>query len=357
VGAIVKVAAMTNPSAEVVTSRRWMRLAAALIAAILACPIPAANARDPQFVSPDSAFAQGLGAYKGGYYEIAVPALEHAIAEADQMSRFYASYYLGRIYADNTGTRTDHPKAYILFQRLADDNMHIEPDDKQRAPYVADAFKQVASYFLTGLPEMGLKPDIEQAIDHLKYAATFFNDKDAQVELAKIYLRGEAPYANVKNGLHLLGSLAQARHPKAQALLAELHAQGKFVPLDQQRALALITDAVTNAPPAERIWIEDLYQTIFCGTSPSVRSQANGLVAFWERMLSARPPRPQARETGKMALGGDPLATVERRCANGEIIDLKSLRDAAAAPARQPLAGPQPGLRDITDTSTATPSR
>jgi uncharacterized protein len=329
-------------------------LRGAIVAAALAVATPAI-AREPQFVSPEAAFAHGLGAYKGGYYELAVPALLHAIAEADAMSKFYASYYLARIFNDNAGTQTDHPRAYILLQRLADDNMHIEPDDKQRAPYVADAFKLVASYYRTGIPEMGLKPDLDQAIDHLKYAATFFNDKDAQVELAKIYLRGDPPHQNVKTGLHLLGLLSQARHPSAQALLAELHFRGKFVPLDPQRALALITDAAANAPLSERIWIEDLYQTIYCGASPSVRSQASGLVAFWERMLTPRARDP--RETGKMALGGEHV-TAERRCGNGEVIDLNALRDKSATPPKPPVtAAPVPGaLRDIS-TDPAAPGR
>ena len=61
---------------------------------------------------------------------------------------------------------------------------------------------------------------------------------------------------------------------------------------DERRALALITMAVENAPPHERIWIEDIYQNIFCGTSQGTRKQADGIVASGARC--SRDPRSRA---------------------------------------------------------------
>ena len=60
--------------------------------------------------------ADDLSAYNGGDYEIAIPALEFAAAQDE----FMAEYYLARIYADNSSSHTDHAKAYMLFQRIAD---------------------------------------------------------------------------------------------------------------------------------------------------------------------------------------------------------------------------------------------
>ena len=52
--------------------------------------------------------------------------------------------------------------------------------------------------------------------------------------------------------------------------------------------------AVENAPEHERIWIEDIYQNIFCGTSQGTRKQADGIVAVWRKMF-ARPAAPADR--------------------------------------------------------------
>ena len=90
--------------------------------------------------SPQDALDQGIGAFNGGYYEIAIPALEYA-AEA---KLFLAPYYLARIYSDNNGSHTDHAKAYELYMKIAEEHTDVDPDDDQRAPYVAKAMTQIA---------------------------------------------------------------------------------------------------------------------------------------------------------------------------------------------------------------------
>ena len=63
-----------------------------------------AAAAAAKYRSAQDALDQGIGAFNGGYYEIAIPALEYA-ADAHL---FFAPYYLARIYSDNNGSRTDH---------------------------------------------------------------------------------------------------------------------------------------------------------------------------------------------------------------------------------------------------------
>ena len=218
-----------------------------------------------KYTSPQAAFEQGLGAYKSGYYEIAIPALEEAAAKGPELNRFFAEFYLARIYSDNAGALTDHAKAYLLFQKLADENADVDPDDGQRAPFVAKALSALAGYLRGGVRAIGVKPDPERAVDYLHHAATFFGDKDAQFELAKIYLAGTTG-ADVRRGMHFLSVLTEEGYPAAQALLADLLWRGRYIKKDEKRALALITMAVENAPAHERIWIEDIYQNVFCGT-------------------------------------------------------------------------------------------
>ena len=63
------------------------------------------------FKSADDAMRQGIAAFNGGYYEIAVPALE-AVAETNPA---VGRFYLARIYADNEGSYTDHAKAFTIL--------------------------------------------------------------------------------------------------------------------------------------------------------------------------------------------------------------------------------------------------
>jgi TPR repeat protein len=297
-----------------------MRIFKAVVAALAIAAAGAAWAGDGvKYASPQAAFEQGLGAYKSGYYEIAIPALEEAAKSGPELNRFFAEFYLARIYSDNAGVLTDHAKAYLLFQKLANANADVDPDDGQRAPFVAKALTALAGYLRSGVKAIGVAPDSERAVDYLHHAATFFGDKDAQFELAKIYLSGGSE--DVKRGMHYLSVLTKEGHPSAQAFLADLLWRGRYVKKDEQRALALITVAVENAPEHERIWIEDIYQNIFCGTSQGTRKQADGIVATWKKIF-ARPSAPSDR----MGLGLEP----QRKCGTGEVIDIR--RDGAQPP-------------------------
>ena len=59
--------------------------------------IASADARDVSFANPRVAFDQGLGAYRNGYYEIAIPAFEFVVARNDPNLRMFAEFYLARL--------------------------------------------------------------------------------------------------------------------------------------------------------------------------------------------------------------------------------------------------------------------
>lgn len=265
------------------------------------------------FKSPRAALQQGISAYKGGYPEIAIPALEHAAAN----NLFLGSFFLAQLYADANTPHTDHGKAYILYRRIANEHADVDPDHDARAPYVASALVALSKYVKTGLPEFGLQPDPREAAEYLHHAAVFFNDEDAQFELSKMQLNGDGVPMDVARGRHWLAVLAQKGHAGAQAFLADLYWRGKFMRRDPVRALTLISVAVKNARPGDRIWIEDIYQSIFCGASEGVRKQATGLVADWDNRYGRRPALP-----GRSMLGGDIGGDVVRTCADGKPLPL-----------------------------------
>lgn len=310
-------------------------------------PLAAAAQSVTTFSSPREALRQGVSAYQGGYYELAMPALQYA-AGADE---FMASYYLAKIYQDSTGPYTDHAKAYALFEKIADEHLDADPDDP-RALYVGKALTALAGYVLRGLPEIGLAADPERAVFYLKNASTTFNDEDAQFELAKLQLKGEGVETNVPLGRHWLSVLSQNGHAGAQAFFADLLWRGKHVEPDPARALALIAVAVDNAPPQDAMWIEDIYQNIFCGAGEGTRKQATGIVAQWGNRYGRKPVETIDRSgLGKLAAG--PVRT----CKNGELVNRIPTRIETPTAARLPAARPafnygtalsaQPTLRDV----------
>jgi len=263
-----------------------------------------------------------MSAFSGGYYEIAIPALEFAAAK----DLFLAQFYLARLYADNSSAQTDHAKAYMLYQRIANDYADVDPDDDKRAPFVAKSLTALAAYVREGIREIGLKPDQPRAVEYLHHAATFFNDEDAQFELAKLYLKGDGVPEDVARAKHWLSVLTQKGHAGAQAFLADIYWRGKYLPKDENKALALITVAVENAPASERIWIEDIYQNIFCGSSVGIRKQAEGVVAVWRKQYGR-----MSESHDRSGLGGL-VPKAERSCSNGEqVAPLRRSEEAMAS--------------------------
>jgi uncharacterized protein len=302
------------------TAMRISRLALGVSAALFVSS--AAIAGDVVFRSPDDALKQGISAFNGGYYELALPAFEALEAAKPQIARFYEA----RIYADNEGAYTDHPKAFRLYKELADELQDIDPDDDELAPIAAKSLTALSMYLRNGVPDKSVAIDVEAANRDLQRAAFTFNDEDAQFELAKVYLRGEGPdlsvgrnsddvSSKIATGRHWLSRLSQAGHPGAQAVLADLLWRGKFVEMNQPAALNLIDVAVTNAPPAERVWIEDIYQNIFCNAGEGVRQQATGRVAEWHSRYGRQPDLREDKD-GLDNLAVEPVRT----CKNGELV-------------------------------------
>jgi TPR repeat protein len=218
-------------------------------------------------------------------------------------------------------------------------------------------------YLREGIAESGLKPDASAADRALQRAALFFNNEDAQFELAKVLLRGEGPDINlgdtgeeskIENGRHWLSRLSKRGHAGAQAFLADLLWRGKFVPKDQASALNLIDVAVANAPPNERVWIDDIYQNIYCNAGEGVRRQATGRVAEWRDRYGRKQER-LADKNGLDQLAADPLRT----CANGEpvqpigaVTDTSAEHTEALPDTEREIQLPRPSARDLKDIGT-----
>ncbi|MGE0765946.1 MAG: tetratricopeptide repeat protein [Hyphomicrobiaceae bacterium] len=303
--------------------------------------LPAAARDALKFVSPGAAVEQGISAYRSGMYTLA----EQALSYGADRGAMLGQYFLARLYADPASPFTNHPKAYKLYNGIVLQYAAvIDVDDDPRASYVGKSLTAVAQYTLRGLPEIALKPNAERAASLFQEAATFFRDQDAQFELAKLYLTGEGVEINHRQATSRLSTLAQIGHASAQAFLADLYWRAKGgLPHDEGRALALITLAVENAPAHERIWIEDIYQSIFCGMSAGVRRQSEALVASFRHRYSPRPGA-EPQDTIGLAPGavrtcsdGTPLPVPRRDLGAGG--DVPVARKSFATPRPEVLQG------------------
>jgi hypothetical protein len=309
-----------------------MRTSSWVIAAALLALAGAADAQQPAGLAPtpyasaQAALERGLDAFQAGRHEAALSALSAAAAMDDPSARFFAEFYLARIYSETAGPATNHTKAFVLFRKLADDNLDADPSTSSRAPFVAKALIALAHYVRSGLKEIDLKPNPRLATDYLHHAAVFFGDKDAQFELAKIYLAGDARSDDVRRGLHHLSVLTEEGYAPAQAVLADLFWRGRHVKKDERRALALISLAVENAPTDERLWIEESYAGIFCAATPAVRADADDLLGKFRKVFA----QPAAGPGSALAAGSLEFLP-ERQCATGEKVAL-------GAPTRPSLA-------------------
>jgi uncharacterized protein len=298
---------------------RTLIVAGALVASV---PFGSADAAGAKYKSPTAALQLGLELYKRGDYAAAVKPLEFAAAD----NQFMAQYTLAQLYSDNNSAETDHAKAYVLYQTIADEHSDADPDDDKHGPYVAKSLIALAGYLKVGLPEIGLKPDLERAADYLHHAALYFGDEDAQFEYVKLKLNGDGIPADIVSAKHWLAVLTQRGHAGAQAFLADLYWRGKFMEQDKIRAFALITVAVEHAPLRERIWIEDVYQNIFCGAGEGIRTQATGMVAEWRSRYGRKPGVSELAALDPLY----PLAT--RTCQNGDKVTPLELQADAARP-------------------------
>ncbi|MBX9587997.1 MAG: hypothetical protein K2X43_01750 [Hyphomonadaceae bacterium] len=310
----------------------------ALALALMICAGGASASQPAQDQSGQAALERGLVAYKAGSFGAALPALKAAAAEGSDTTRFFAEFYMARIHADSASPHIDHPKAFVLFRKLADENADIDPDDHQRAPFVAKALIALAGYVRHGLKDIDVPANPRRAASYLHHAAIFFGDKEAQFELAKLYLSGEGGGDDVRRGLHYLSALSEQSYPSAQALLAELFWKGRYVKSDERRALALITMAVEAAPPHDRIWIEETYHSIYCGATSGTRQEANGIMARWRRIFA----RPAAEPADRGGLGGRELQP-ERQCSNGEAVAIRRGGPVAGVVAARPAIPAQQG--------------
>lgn len=168
---------------------------------------------------PSEALRFGLDSYRSGDKQTAAEALNFA-AEKGSAG---AQWKLGRMYAEGDGVERNDYKAFELFNEVA--AAHVDDEDGSRdpsAPYVSDAFVQLGTYFKSGIPDSGIKPDLGRARGYFAHAAVYFGDADAQLNLARMYYNGEGGVRDLNQAAKWAKRAADKGNVAADGLFATI---------------------------------------------------------------------------------------------------------------------------------------
>ena len=116
---------------------------------------------------------------------------------------------------------------------------------------------------------------------------------------------------NYRTAIAALETAAASDHAGAQAVLAQLLWRGELVVRDKPRALSLATLASQGA--LNEPWIDDVHQGIYCAASPTIRQEADTIVAAWREQHPVA-NLPAAHNAAR-------VFSARRTCATGELVD------------------------------------
>lgn len=225
--------------------------------------------------SPAEAFRLGFDAYRHGDKADAAEALGYAAEQGHPI----AQWTLGRMYAEGDGITRDDYKAFEYFSEIADAHADDNPSEPS-ARFVSSAFVALGTYYKNGIPDTDIKPNLDRARKIYSYAASYFGDPDAQLNLARMYLEGEGGDRNMLQAARWAKLSADKGNVGAQALLGHLLFEGEGLKRDPVVGLMLLSIARGRADPGQR-WIFEMQEQALSLATESERRTAIALAEDW----------------------------------------------------------------------------
>jgi TPR repeat protein len=243
-----------------------------VVVAVTASCVGAAYALDPN-LSPGEAFRSGYEAYKAGDVTTALEALNFA-AERGHPG---ALWKLGRMYQTGDLVTEDDRKAMELFARVASDYGDGNPHGPD-APFVADAFTTLGSYYRNGIPGT-MEADPDRARRFYAYAASYFGDSDAQYSLAMMFLQGQGGYQDERQAVRWLKLAARKGHVGAQAEFGHMLYEGIGVERRPLEGLMWLSIARLSSPGDPMI--QSRHEQAFSTADEELRRSAMVAAEAW----------------------------------------------------------------------------
>lgn len=225
--------------------------------------------------TPVEAFRFGFNAYKQGDKDTAVEALTFAADKGHAV----AQWKLGRMYAEGDGLTKDDKKAFELFSEIADAHADDNPDAPS-ARFVSNAFVALGSYYRDGIPNSSVLPDVSRARQMFSYAASYFGDSDAQLNLARMYYDGEGGERDARQAARWAKLAADKGNVGAQALLGHMLFEGDGVKRQPVVGLMFLTIARGRSGAGDP-WILKLQEQAFSVATETERRTALAMADDW----------------------------------------------------------------------------
>jgi len=232
----------------------------------------AAQALDPN-LSPAEAFRSGYEAYKAGDAQTALEALNYAAANGHPG----ALWKLGRMYQTGDLVTEDDGKAMELFARVANEYGDENPRGPD-APFVADAFVTLGSYYQNGIPGH-VAADPGRARRFFAYAASYFGDSDAQFSLASMFLEGEGGDQNARQAARWFKLAARKGHVGAQAAFGHMLFEG--IGMDRHPVEGLMWLSVARLSSPGDPLIQARHEQAFSTAGEEQRRDAMAMAETW----------------------------------------------------------------------------
>lgn len=228
-----------------------------------------------QDLSPGEALRVGAQFYYAGEKERALDSLRFAAEQGHPL----AAWKLGRMYSRGDGVQEDDIKAFEYFRQVASKYADDSPTSP-RAPFIASAFVELGSYYLTGINDSAIQPNVARAREIFTYAASYFGDADAQFHLGMLYLDEQERDPHM--AARWLKLAAQKGHLMAQARLGELLSNGEFRGVENRTdGLMWLTVAQRRAQGSDAVWIGEAQERSFGLASEKVRRRAAAMADSW----------------------------------------------------------------------------
>ena len=243
-------------------------------------PAPANPPPGMLFKSIGDSLREGLNALSSGNSEMAVQALGYAAREGNVA----AQWKLGRMYQDGEGVRRDDLKAYQHFSEIANRHADVSPDSPH-ARVVAQAFVALGGYHLAGIPNSRVKRNPVRATEMFHYAASYFDDADAQYHLGRIFSEGVAGPRDLHQAARWFNLAAEKGHVPAQARLGQMLFNGDGVPRQGPRGLMWMQVAANKAFPGRDDWVVELNTRARSLATEDERRLADAYLRKYERSV------------------------------------------------------------------------
>ncbi|WP_181702747.1 tetratricopeptide repeat protein [Chthonobacter albigriseus] len=229
-------------------------------------------------VSTEEVFREGTRAYYAGDTATALDGLQIAAEKGHPA----AQWKLGRMYAAGDGVAEDDLKAFEYFNQIVAVHAEDSPTSPQ-APFIANAFVEIGSYYLTGIANSGVEPNVGRAREIFTYAASYFGDALAQTKLGDMYFAGVGGERDPRQAARWFLLAARKGQVEAQARLGQMLFFGEEIEPNPVHGLMWLTIALKSAQTTGRDdgTIRAAHEQAFSLANEDLRRKATQLADQW----------------------------------------------------------------------------